>query len=198
MARAIGAALRRLNAAIDEILAGWIPDRPSAGAFADLLESHLQHLSDLGFGERPCRLPLARDGGDGGALPQRLCASDRWSTRPLCDRPRRSERRTMDMAGKLDADPVRLADHGVARWRAERRGNGARAFSFKRHLSQSSRSPHRSTYPTPSVTSVAIQVAEKTSLPLRRRAGVTLTVTRSIIVIGTSCRLYNMVNTTKR
>jgi hypothetical protein len=43
----------------------------------------------------------------------------------------------MDVAGQLDADPVRLADHGVARRRAEHRSNGARAFSFKRHLPQS-------------------------------------------------------------
>ncbi len=44
---------------------------------------------------------------------------------------------TMDVAGQLDADPVRLADHRVARRRAEHRSNGARAFSLERHLPQS-------------------------------------------------------------
>src|ERR1700722_11528568 len=72
MSGAIGAALRGLNAAIGEFLGCRVADPPSAGAFADLLEPNLQHLSDLGLGEGPCRLPLARDGGNDGALPQRL------------------------------------------------------------------------------------------------------------------------------
>src|ERR1700722_18542147 len=71
MSGAIGAALRGLNAAIGEFLGCRVADRPSAGAFADLLEPNLQHLSDLGLGEGPCRLPLARGGGNDGALPQR-------------------------------------------------------------------------------------------------------------------------------
>src|SRR5271167_2266417 len=69
MSGAIGAALRRLNAAIDEILARWIAERPSAGAFADVLEPHPQHFSDLGLGKEPCRLPFAREGGDDGPRP---------------------------------------------------------------------------------------------------------------------------------
>ena len=89
MSGAIGAALRRLDAAINELLARRIADRPPAGVFADLLEPDLQHLSDLRFGEDPGWLPLARDGGNGGAPPERLRARNRGTTRPLRDRSRR-------------------------------------------------------------------------------------------------------------
>ena len=69
MTGAIGAALRRLNAAIGEFLACRVANRPSAIAFADLFEPDLQHLPDLGLGERPCRLSLARDSGNSDLLP---------------------------------------------------------------------------------------------------------------------------------
>ena len=50
MAGAIRAALRRLNAAIGELVGCRVANRPAASAFADLLEPDLQHLADLGFG----------------------------------------------------------------------------------------------------------------------------------------------------
>src|SRR6202042_1548681 len=138
MSGAIGAALRGLHAAIGEFLACRVANWPAASAFVDLLQPELQHFPDLGLGERPCGLPFALDGGNSGSLPRRsVDASDRRPAGSPRARPRSSGRRAMDVAGELDADPVRLADDGVARRRAERRSNGARAFSFERHLPQS-------------------------------------------------------------
>ena len=77
MARAIRAALRALNAAISEFLTCRVANRPAASAFVDILEPNLQHLADLGFGKKPCRLPFAREGGDDGAPPRRLCNARR-------------------------------------------------------------------------------------------------------------------------
>jgi hypothetical protein len=107
MPGAIGAALRRLNAAIGEFLACRVANRPSAGTFADLLEPDLQHLADLGFGKKPCRLPFARDGRDGGALPQRLRAGDRRPAGSPRARPSCSRRQVMDVAVSLT--PIRFA-----------------------------------------------------------------------------------------
>ena len=58
MAGAIGVALGRREPAIGEIPAPRIAEWPSAGEFANFLEPHPSHLSNLGFGKGPCRLPL--------------------------------------------------------------------------------------------------------------------------------------------
>src|SRR5271154_2429987 len=58
MAGAIGASRRNLEAAISEILARRIAERPSAVAVADCLEINPPHLSDSRLGKDPCRLPL--------------------------------------------------------------------------------------------------------------------------------------------
>ena len=55
MAGAIGAAVGRLEAAVGEIAARRIAERPSAGGAPDLLKAQSSHLTDLGGGERPCR-----------------------------------------------------------------------------------------------------------------------------------------------
>src|ERR1700761_5503482 len=101
----------------------------------------------------------------------------------------------MHIASELDADPVRLADHGVARRRAEHRSNDARAFSFERHLPQSFNrriGPH---VPRPPLLSVFVQPGGNAASPATL-SDARLTITRSLIVFGAS-RLYSIVNTTK-
>ena len=198
MAGAVGVALRRLDAAIDEILTRRIAERPSAGAFLDILQSHSQHLSDLGLGKEPCRLPFAREGRDDRPLPQsRIRATDRRPPRPPRGCPRRSGRRAVGIAGELDPEPVRLADHGVARRRAERRGDAARAFSFERQLSQSLRLPPRSTCPMPSLLLWQFKLLKNVASPApqgRRDADPHTLQHRHRMPL----RLYFMVNTTFR
>src|SRR5208337_4525647 len=65
MAGAIGAAWRRLKAAIGEILAQRIAERPSAVDVADVREPDPLHLADFGSGKNRSRLPrFSRDGRD--------------------------------------------------------------------------------------------------------------------------------------
>jgi hypothetical protein len=103
----------------------------------------------------------------------------------------------MDIAGQLDADPVRLADHGVARRRAERRSNGARAFSFERHLPQSFNrriGPH---IPRPSLLLCEFSLMKNVASPTPRwRCDAEPCVFQHRHRL--SSRLYSMVNTTIR
>src|SRR5208337_833977 len=135
VAGAIGAAGRRLQAAIGEILAERIAERPSAVDFADFREPDPLHLANFRLGENPTRLPrFAGEGRDEG-LPAGERLRARVGRRP---RPPRAPRRRGARAApapapvELDSDPVRLADHGGARRRAERLGDRPRASSLER------------------------------------------------------------------
>ena len=68
MPGAILAAVGWLEAAIGEIAARRIAERPSAGGAPDLLKAHPSHLPDPGVGERECQPPdrlVVRQGGGG-------------------------------------------------------------------------------------------------------------------------------------
>ena len=58
MARAIGVALDGREPAIGEFPASRIAERPPAGRFANVLEPHPSHLSNLGFAKSPRRLSV--------------------------------------------------------------------------------------------------------------------------------------------
>lgn len=132
MTGAIGAPFRRREPAIGVIPAPRIAERPTAGKFANILEPHPPHLSDLGVGERPCRPPFRFKRPVWGTFPGRR---GRGETNSLRRRPMRGRARPAGRgsapAVELDSDPVRLADHGVAGLSAQRRGDDARAHSLQ-------------------------------------------------------------------
>src|SRR5208282_3364347 len=67
MAGAIGASLRRIEAAIGEILLRWIAERPSAAVdLLDVREPHPPHLPDLGVGKKIHDAFLSRSRGKAG------------------------------------------------------------------------------------------------------------------------------------
>src|SRR5689334_16515006 len=108
MAGAIGAALGGLDAAIREVVARWVADRPAAGGLADVLQSHFQHLSDLCAGEEPCGFAFARKGRNRGPLPwSQIRPGDHGAARARSSRSRRAGW-AVQIAAELDADPVRL------------------------------------------------------------------------------------------
>ena len=135
MAGAIGAPLGRLEPAIGEIPAPRIAERPSAGEFANVLEPHPSHLPDLGFGESPSR-PFSpvqeRRAGTEFCSPSTVRGAEEPQWRADTLRPASRRAQSAPVAVEPDPDPVRLADHGVAGRRAERRGDDARASSFER------------------------------------------------------------------
>ena len=193
MAGAVGAALRRLNAAIDKLLARRIANRPSAGVLANVLKPNLQHLADLRFGEEPCGLPLARDGGNKSAPPQRFGARDRGTARPLGDRSRRAGRGAMDIAGELDrrsGSPCRSLRCATAR-RAPQQC--CSRFFLRAPSASEFQSPHPSTCPRPCYCCCS-STWRKRCFPCVREPRKTLAPSSSSDI----SRLYNMVNTTKR
>src|SRR5271167_4213926 len=83
MAGAIGAAWRRLEAAIGEILAQRIAERPSAVDVADVREPDPLHLADLRPGENPSRLSrFTRESRTRAGLLERGMAAGRGRSAP--------------------------------------------------------------------------------------------------------------------
>ena len=139
MAGAIGMALGRLEPAIDEIAASRIANRPSAGELADFREPHPPHLPNLALRGSPRRLLLlpgfdpaiATEAGGGAPLIGSGLAPSR-RLRSMHNRRRPCGRCGAPAAVQLDPYPIRLADHGAAGRRAQRRGDDARASSLER------------------------------------------------------------------
>jgi hypothetical protein len=125
MPSAIGAPFRRREPTIGKVTARRIAERPSAREVANVPKAQPPHFADLGVSERTCRplFPFEHLGISGEGMNRRRRAAGGRAGRT-------------GRAPEPDPDPVGLADHGVAGFGAERRGDDARAQALQRQSFQ--------------------------------------------------------------